>query len=131
MPVNGRWKVEIPAGYRIFEREFSIAGVQHYKDNFFKAVKKGNVEFRMQTEPGNRHDPNAIAILASRKSFFGRVEKKVGHVPAEIASQIADAKVGDKLVLRPKKLYISDDGFIDLKFDILGPEQLFEQYSTV
>lgn len=130
MTVNERWKIEIPDGYRVFEREFSIAGIQHYKDNFFKAVKKGNVEFRMQPEPTNRHDPNAIAILASRKSLFGHLEKKVGHVPGEIASQIADAKVGDKLVLRPKKLYISDDGFVDLKFDILGPKECFEQYST-
>lgn len=131
MPVKERWKIEIPEGCRVFEREFPVAGVQHHKENFFKIVKKGNVEFWMQPEPSNPHDPNALAILGSRKSFFGRMEKKIGYVPAEIASQLGDAKVSDKVVLRPKALYISDDGYIDLKFDLLGPKDLYEQYSTV
>jgi len=131
MPAKERWKIEVPDGYRIFEREFPVAGVQHHKQNFFKVVKSGNVDFRMQAEPSNQHDPNAIAVFGARKSLFGRVEKKIGYIPAEIASQLGDAELTGQVVLRPKSLYISDDGYIDLKFDLLGPKELYEQYSTV
>ena len=131
MPVRERWKVGIPDGYRIFEKEFSIAGAHHHKKDFFKVVKKGDVEFRMQTEPQNKHDPNAIAIFGARKSFFGQIDKKIGYIPAEIASQLADAGVSDQIILRPKALYISDDSFIDMKFDLLGPKESYKQYSEV
>ena len=131
MPVKERWKIEIPDGYRIYEREFPVAGVQHHKQNFFKIVTKGNVEFRMQAEPSNKQDPNAIAVLGSRKSLFGRVERKLGYIPAEIASQLGDAELSGQVVLRPKALYIGDDGYIDLKFDLLGPKDLYQQYSAV
>ncbi|MEX2495707.1 MAG: hypothetical protein WD448_06445 [Woeseia sp.] len=85
----------------------------------------------MEAEPSNQPDPNAIAVFGARKSLFGRVEKKIGYIPAEISSQIADAGLSGQAVLRPKSLYISDDGYVDLKFDLLGPKELYEQYSKV
>ena len=53
MAIKERWKVEIPEGYRVLEREFAIAGIQHYKDELFKIVKKGNMSFGMKQDSKN------------------------------------------------------------------------------
>ncbi|MBL4797703.1 MAG: hypothetical protein JKY50_09830 [Oleispira sp.] len=131
MPIKERWKVEIPDGYRILEREFAISGIQHYKDEFFKIVKKGNMSFGMKQDTKNKYDSNAIKVTASRKGFFGKKEATIGFIPAEMAGQISDAKVFDDLIMRPKAVYIGDDGYIDFKVDLLVKKESFEKYENV
>ncbi len=130
MPIKERWKVDIPDGFRIMEREFPIAGVHHYKDNFFKVVTKGKVAFFLERE-NNKFDANAIAVTASRRGLFGIKKVKIGYIPAEIASQIADAKVYSELLLRPKAMYVGDDGYIDLKVDLLIKKEFFKKYQNI
>ncbi len=115
MPIKERWKVEIPDGYRILEREFEIAGIQHYKEAFFKIIKKGNMSFGMKQDTKNRHDANAIKVTASRKTLFGKKEATIGFIPAVMAGQISDTKVFDDLIMRPKAVYIGDDVMSILK----------------
>lgn len=130
MPIKERWKVEIPDGYRILEREFEIAGIQHHKEAFFKIIKKGNMSFGMKQDTKNKHDANAITVTASRKGFFGKKEAAIGFIPALMAGQIADAKVFNDLILRPKAVYIGDDGYVDFKVDILVLKESFEKYQN-
>lgn len=128
MAVNERWKVAIPEGYRVYEKEFAISGVEHHKDNFMKMLKKGDVSFGMREDRDNKFDPNAIMVIGNRKFFFGNTEKQIGFVPAEIASRIADSKLFGQLMMRPKAFYAGDEGRCEFRVDLLGPKDLFEKY---
>lgn len=131
MPAKERFQADIPEGYRIFESEFSIAGVHHYKQNFFKAMKKGIVSIKMKRDRSNKVDANAIQVIASRKRFFGKTEVQIGHIPALVASRISDAKTYDSLIIRPKSYYVSDNLYIDFTVDLLGPKGLYDQYKNI
>ena len=132
MPVKEYFKVAIPDGYRIFEKEFEIAGISFKKNNFIKIMKnKVQIAFELVPEPNNPKDVNAIQIVGSRKGFFGQVSKPLGYVPAAISSYVADSKLLEELMVRPKRLYVSDNGYIEFIFDILGPKELYEKYKSV
>ena len=132
MPTKQRFHIDIPDGYRIYEYEFSIAGIQYRKNEFFAVMKKGDVTVGMRRDPDNRFDSNAIKVVVSRKGMFGRtIMKQIGFIPADIASKIADSKLFDDLILRPKAYYISDNDYIDFNVDILGPKSAFYKYTNV
>lgn len=131
MPVNERWNVDIPDGYRIYEREFPIAGIQHHRKDFIGIMRKGNMTFGMEKDPANRFDPNAVRVVAARKTLFGNKKRTIGYIPAEIASQIADSKLFSKLMMRPKAFYIGDNGYVDFKVDLLGPKEDHDAYANV
>jgi hypothetical protein len=132
MMIKEYYNVEIPEGYRIFEKEFEISGIQYKKENLIKVMKKGAlVEFSLRHDPQNPKDKNAIEVIAKRKGFFGKVEKSIGFIPAKISSHIADTKLISKLLIRPKRLYISEKGFVEYIIDLLGPKDLYEQYKNI
>lgn len=132
MDYKERFKVPIPDGYRVFEKEFSIAGSQHYKQNYQKVFKKGDLEIGMDPEAENKFDPNAIAVVATARGFFGSKKSvTLGYIPGEIAATIADSKVLHSLLFRTKSIFITPSGFIEMKADLLGPKDRYEAYSQV
>lgn len=126
------YKVDIPDGYRIFEKEFEIAGIHHRKKDFIKVMKKGAlVEFRLSAEPNNPKDKNAIQVRGKRKGLFGQIDKTIGYLPASISSYVADSGLLSKIKIRPKRLYIGKGGYVEFIADILGPKELYEKYKNV
>ncbi|PWQ96001.1 hypothetical protein [Leucothrix arctica] len=122
---------EIPENFRVYEKEFGIEGIQDKKDNFMKVLKKDAVvAFTLRADPTNPNDPNAIAIFAKRKGFFGQVERPIGYLPKKISSHILKTELLSFLMIRPRKLYIGDDNYIGFSFDILGRKDTFKQYKN-
>ncbi|RVU86302.1 hypothetical protein EOL70_02310 [Leucothrix sargassi] len=126
------YDVEIPKNHRIYEQEFGIEGIQYKKDNFHAVNTPGaKLVFALKRDKKNPKDANAISIIAIKKGFFWDTEKPIGYVPAKIAAYIADTGLIKSLVIRPKRSYVSDDGFIEFSFDILGPKDKYDQYKSV
>jgi len=123
---------EIPEGFRVFEKEFGIEGIQDKKANFMKVLKKNAVvTFTLRHDVNNTEDANAIAIYARRKGFFGQIERPIGYLPEKIALHVMETGFLKMLMVRPKKLYVGDDSFIDFSFDLLGRKDKYRQYKNV
>lgn len=126
------YKVDIPEGYRVYERDFEVAGIQYRKANFVKVMKKGAlVTFSLRPESENPKDENAIQVRGARKSFLGTIDKHIGYIPAPIASHISDSNTLDHVKIRPKKLYVNENGFVEFVVDLIGPKERYEQYKSV
>lgn len=120
MSVNQYFKIPIPEGYRIFFKEFDLAGAGFRKSEIGKAFSGKQVELALEPEPGNKHDPNAIKVVAHKKGFFRTKTLHIGYVPKEIAKVIADKNLNIDLLPRPKEIWVGDSGGIKVVLDILG-----------
>ncbi len=126
------YSIEIPDEFRIFEQEFRLAGIQHYKVDFLKLIKKRNeIHYHLEPQPDNPKDKNALQVRGVRDKVFGKLNVCIGYIPADIASHISDAKIVSELILRPKRFYINAQEEIEFTFDLLGPKTLYEKYQTV
>lgn len=130
MPFQQRYKADIPEGYRIFEQEFEIAGTHHRLHNLLKLLKKhALVSMHLQPEPSNKFDPNAIQVVGRRKRLFGELRTHIGYIPAEIASKLAPCKLLSQIMVRPKRIWIGDNGkSVSVKIDLIGPKDIFDEY---
>ena len=118
----GKWK-PIRRGI-----SFDVAGVHHRKADataFVIGADKCEQQKRpwgvsCKREPLNPHDDNAIAVTGwwTKKGLFKsrQEERSIGYWPREISAAVAAAIPHDVHVgARVTKLYLSDDGFIDIE----------------
>jgi len=74
-----------------FIDDVMVAGISHYKDNAGLFIFGRVRQIRLEREPDNPHDRNAIRVLGSWKAPDGeRVEVELGHLPKEVAQTIAE-----------------------------------------
>lgn len=119
----------IPDGFQIFEERLDVAGIAHRKRAAQKFVStSGRKWLELEPEPSNRCDPNAIKVLGCFKGMFGGKRLHVGYVPKEISGALANGGyVGD---VRPRllKTYMSQGGFVEIFFQLIGPRDLTYKY---
>jgi hypothetical protein len=84
-----RFLPAIPEGMRIFMADMEVAGVQHRLANARAFAKGRDHELRLEREPNNRHDPNAIKVIGIYRGWFFTHSVHIGYVPAEEAKLIA------------------------------------------
>lgn len=129
MAIRHRFKVPMPKGYRKFEPVFEVAGLHHRRGNLIKIMKNRTaITFTLIPEPGNRHDRNAIKLVASRKGLIFTIRRQLGYIPADIAAHIATTNLLSVLLFRPSTLWVGDRGGISLTGDLIGPKEHYEQY---
>ena len=130
MAISEKFNVPIPDGFRIYEKEFDVAGLSYYRKPFLSILKKGQIEFGMQPDPKNKHDKNAIKVVGCRKGIFGRTVKHIGYLPSEISSKIHQSGVLLNLCLRPKYLWVGDEGGLVFKIELMGPSEKYKTYES-
>ena len=130
MAFKQRFKFDIPAGEKIYEPDFEIAGAHHYTSDIASVMSKQGTSFYLKPEPQNKFDSNAIAVVGQTKNWLGTKIRKVGYLPSEIAKRVVETKMFEHVMLRPKSLYISDDGYVEFIADLLGPKPLWSQYNS-
>ena len=121
---NLRFLPEIPEGMRIlFDTE--VAGIQHRLENAAIFAGGRNHELRLEPEPRNPHDPNAIKVIGVYAGWFFTHAVHFGYVPADEAQTIAGCRL--TFWVRPRLRNIWWGGyerdFIVVRFDILEPKQ--------
>jgi len=118
----------IPTGFQIYEDRIDVAGVNHRIKNAKSFVKGKGQRIEFETDPSNKYDSNAIRILGFHKGFFGEKKEFIGYVPTEVAAQIMEGNYFNKIKPRLLKTYMSDSGFIEILFQVLGPKSGKKEY---
>ena len=106
----------IPAGYQIFAGALSVAGLQHRKDEAFKFARSYNQRLTLEREPSNQYDKNAIKIIG----LSGSTEYFIGYLPKELSAQIVGTELFDSVIARLVRIYIGNDDFLDIQYQVLG-----------
>ena len=73
-----------------------VAGVTYEGRQDYLAQLSVNDACRLEPEPTNQYDPNAIAVKVSHNSEIWHV----GYIPKEVAEQIAPHLDGENLMCR-------------------------------
>ena len=112
---------------------FEVAGIAHRGGEaaqFARAALKceqanrlyGVLGFR---QPGNTHDPNAIAVMGQwiEKGWFGAEKARLAHVGmADLAAAIVEAYGPERNPdLSLYSIYLSDNGYVKIKVIALRP----------
>ncbi|WP_444933636.1 HIRAN domain-containing protein [Microbulbifer sp. JTAC008] len=116
------FKSPIPKGYRIFFGAMSVAGVGFRKSEVAKAFDEAEVSLKLEPDPQNAHDPNALKVVALKEGIFRTRKLHIGYVPKEIAKTIAEKNIEQELLLRAQSVWVGDKGGMDVVIDILGPK---------
>ena len=93
--------------HNFFEaRVEAFSDFHHHNDTF---------EIRLEREPHNKYDSNAIKVLAG-----SRTEKHIGYIPANLAEKIAPLldKGYSSVVFSDLEDYIDDDPSCPIKFNL-------------
>jgi hypothetical protein len=72
--------------------EFPLVGTGYgERASAIRRYAKRGSKVRLEREPDNSHDPNAIAVILTRRTQGGRpIEDHIGYVPAGLAEEITD-----------------------------------------
>ena len=113
---------EIPEGFQIFEERLEVAGVRFRKDDAAAFANATEGWLELERDPKNRHNLNAIKVIGVSKGVFGTKRYFIGYVPKVISGAIIEGRYWDKIRLRLLKTYVSDRGYVEFLFQILGPK---------
>lgn len=113
---------EIPDGYQIFEERLEVAGVHYRRDDAKKFAEGRGLYLEFERDAGNQHDPNAIKVIGCRKGLFGINKHFIGYVPSDVALSIVEGGYYERVLPRLLKTYVSDGGFVEILFQVLGPK---------
>lgn len=120
---------EIPEGFQIFEDRLEVAGVSFRKSDAASFATSKNGWLELEREHGNKHDKNALKVIGCSKGFFGTKRRFIGYVPKDVAKKIVEGGFWGRIRLRLLKTYVSDGGFIEILFQILGPKGQKHQFN--
>lgn len=113
---------DIPQGYMIFEERLEVAGIQFQKNAAISFSQ--NTEgcwLELEREEDNKYDKNAIKVVGCRKAFLGNKRYFIGYVPKEVSRLIIEGGYLEIVKPRLLKTYVSENGFVEILFQLLGP----------
>lgn len=108
----------IPSGYQIYAPNVPVAGIQYRKDEAMRFAKSSNQELDLQREPTNEQDSNAIKLIgvSGSSNYF------IGYLPKELSAQIGGTGLFDVVKPRLARVYVGENGFLDIQYQIIGPK---------
>jgi hypothetical protein len=94
--------------------EFPVAGTGFdRRASAIRRYAKRGLKVRLEREPTNAHDPNAIAVILCWKNKVGAaLEEPIGYVPASLAEEMTELMHARKLRLTKTEVLRvrADDG---------------------
>lgn len=115
----------IPQGFQIFDARLSVAGIEHHRNDAILFANDSNQTLAMEREPDNTHDANAIKVVG----ISGSARRFIGYVPKDVAAQIVGSGLVDVIQPRLERIWSTDNGFVDVTFQIIGPKSSKAQYA--
>ncbi len=109
----------MPNGYQIFTDNYPIAGMLYRKDEAIKFSKSSDQELKLQREPSNVYDANAIKLIGVSASG----DYLIGYLPKELSEQIIETGLFECVKVRLKRIYIGNYDFLDIQYQIIGPKE--------
>jgi hypothetical protein len=121
----------IPEGFSIFEERLSVAGISYRKHDALAFCHASNPYLEFKHEPSNSHDQNAIQIWGCWDGFIWQKRRLIGYVPREVSKSVVNVGLEYLILPRLLKTYASDDDFVEVLFQIIGPKNKFKEYEMV
>jgi hypothetical protein len=111
----------IQVGYEIYYEDLEIEGIEDRQTTVWQFIQGSNQLLDWEQEPSNPKDPNAIKIIGVSEQIFSTKHELLGYIPGDVAKQIVGSGLWPFLQLRLDCIYIAKQGFIAIRFQILGP----------
>lgn len=130
MSSSRQFSVPIPKGYRIFFGTMDVAGVSYRKADASKAFLGKSVSLGIEPEPSNKHDRNALKVVAFKKGWFLTQKLHIGYIPKDVAAVINEKNLLSVLLPRPKDIWVGDRGGFKISIDLLGPKNEYSKLNA-
>jgi hypothetical protein len=113
-------------GYQIFFQNMSVVGINFHIDTASKFVEDSNLTIKLEVEPNNVADKNAIKVIGegTKGDYF------LGYVPKEVALKIVNTNCLPYIYARLIKVYRSERNYVDITFQIIGLKEKKEQFDS-
>jgi len=111
----------IQVGYEIYYENLEIKGIQDQQTAVWQFIQGSNHLLDWEQEPSNPQDPHAIKIFGVSEHIFSTKRDMLGYVPGDVAKQIVSSGLWPFLQLRLDYISVATQGFIVIRFQILGP----------
>lgn len=108
----------IPKDCQIFAKHIPVAGLEYRKAEALKFAKSSNQILILQKDSSNEHDSNAIKLIG----ISGSTNYFIGYLPKELSAQITGTGLFDSLTVRLVRIFIGNDDFLDIHYQIIGPK---------
>ena len=114
----------IPKGFRIYSARLSVAGTQYRHADALRFADGSDQALALERESDNTHDSNAIRVIGVERGtrWF------IGYVPRDEAKQVVGSGLAGVVQGRLERIWRSDDGYIYVGFQIIGPKDRKAQY---
>ena len=111
----------IQVGYEIYYENLEIQGIQDRQTIVWQFIQGSNHLLDWEQEPSNPQNPHAIKIFGVSEQIFSTKRDMLGYVPGDVAKQIVTSGLWPFLQLRLDYISVANQGFIAIRFQILGP----------
>jgi len=111
----------IQVGYEIYYENLEIERIQDRQAAVWQFIQGSNQLLDWEQEPSNPQDPHAIKIFGVSEQMFSAKHEMLGYVPGDVAKQIVSSGLWPFLQLRLDCIYVANQGFVAIRFQILGP----------
>lgn len=122
-----RFKLEIPEGYRVFFAFRKIKGISGHGANARKFAAGKRRELFLVPERSDLADRNAVRVVGTVAGFLRRRRLMLGHLDSLTADHIAASGGADPLLCGLRKV-VTRGRDVEVEFDILGPDPLYESF---
>lgn len=117
---------KIRKGYQIFVSNMSVEGIQFRKDVVNQFIDDSNQRIKLEAEPSNQADENAIKIVGEGD----RGKYHLGYVSKEVALKLAKTECLPYVYARLMRIYRGEQKFIDITYQIVGQKDKKEQFES-
>jgi hypothetical protein len=124
-----KFKSSIPPDMRVFEHDI-VAEVNERHYAAIKFVNRHKRRIYLEGITDDKGKPKAIRLIGKSKGWFFERSKCIGYLPANIATKLIRANVQTKVIAQLQMIVVYDKHTLNIRFDILGPTDNFETYSS-
>ena len=117
------YKSEWDNNWKKYADYISVAGITHENriNDFLLLGNKPDFSIRLEKEPGNRYDKNAVMVIGSATINGIYTERQLGYLPKDTAKSLKNETIFDA---RPDMVWFpNDDRSFGLKITVLVPSK--------
>lgn len=117
----------MPAGFQVYIKHCTVAGIHINKEAARAFIAGKNHQLEFEPEPDNQTDKYAIKVFGTSSG----ARHFLGYVPKGYAEHIVGAGVQAIVIPRINRVFSSEKGAVDIRFQLIGPKsrkKQFDQY---
>lgn len=117
MGFEKRFYPPVPSGLRVAEEDVSVVGVSFKKKACLRFAAGSALTLKLEREPTNEHDPNAVLVCGRFTEAGQRFQAKLGYLPKTLAAELARLNIS--VLPRLKRVWVDDPHDVSIQLDVL------------